>query len=55
MTGDYLTTRGRLPDDDRQMLADLGLELVQENEIGVLDERPTEAKASSSGSLSSPG
>ena len=31
MTGDYLTTRGRLPDDDRQMLADLGLELVQEN------------------------
>ncbi len=31
MTGDYLTTRGRLPDEDRQMLADLGLELVQEN------------------------
>jgi biotin synthase len=31
MTGDYLTTRGRLPDDDRQMLADLGLELVQES------------------------
>jgi biotin synthase len=30
MTGDYLTTRGRLPDEDRQMLADLGLELVQE-------------------------
>ena len=30
MTGDYLTTQGRLPDDDRQMLADLGLELVQE-------------------------
>ena len=30
MTGDYLTTRGRLPDDDRQMLADLGLDLVQE-------------------------
>ncbi|PIU52400.1 MAG: biotin synthase BioB [Deltaproteobacteria bacterium CG07_land_8_20_14_0_80_60_11] len=30
MTGDYLTTRGRLPDDDRQMLTDLGLELVQE-------------------------
>jgi biotin synthase len=27
MTGDYLTTRGRLPDEDRQMLADLGLEL----------------------------
>jgi len=27
MTGDYLTTKGRLPDDDRLMLADLGLEL----------------------------
>lgn len=27
MTGDYLTTKGRLPDEDRQMLADLGLEL----------------------------
>jgi biotin synthase len=27
MTGDYLTTKGRLPEDDRQMLADLGLEL----------------------------
>lgn len=27
MTGDYLTTRGRLPDEDRQMLTDLGLEL----------------------------
>jgi biotin synthase len=27
MTGDYLTTRGRLPEEDRQMLADLGLEL----------------------------
>jgi biotin synthase-like enzyme len=27
MTGDYLTTRGRLPDEDRQMLVDLGLEL----------------------------
>ena len=26
MTGDYLTTKGRLPEDDRQMLADLGLE-----------------------------
>ena len=31
MTGDYLTTRGRMPDEDRQMLADLGLELVQES------------------------
>lgn len=31
MTGDYLTTKGRMPDEDRQMLADLGLELVQEN------------------------
>ena len=51
MTGDYLTTRGRLPDDDRQMLADLGLELVQENEIGVLDERTTEVKASGPSSL----
>jgi biotin synthase len=30
MTGDYLTTRGQMPEDDRQMLADLGLELVQE-------------------------
>jgi biotin synthase len=30
MTGDYLTTRGQMPADDRQMLADLGLELVQE-------------------------
>jgi len=27
MTGDYLTTRGRLPEDDRQMLTDLGMEL----------------------------
>ena len=30
MTGDYLTTRGRLPEEDRQMLADLGLELAEE-------------------------
>jgi biotin synthase len=30
MTGDYLTTRGQMPEDDRQMLADLGLEVVQE-------------------------
>jgi biotin synthase len=30
MTGDYLTTKGRLPEEDRQMLTDLGLELVQE-------------------------
>ncbi len=30
MTGDYLTTRGRLPEEDRQMLADLGLELARE-------------------------
>jgi biotin synthase len=30
MTGDYLTTKGRMPDEDRQMLADLGLELVQD-------------------------
>lgn len=27
MTGDYLTTKGRLPEEDRQMLADLELEL----------------------------
>lgn len=27
MTGDYLTTKGRLPEDDRLMLEDLGLEL----------------------------
>jgi biotin synthase len=32
MTGDYLTTRGRLPEDDRQTLTDLGLEL--ESEVG---------------------
>jgi biotin synthase-like enzyme len=51
MTGDYLTTRGRLPDDDRQMLADLGLELVQEKEIGILDERTMEAKAPDLSSL----
>jgi biotin synthase len=31
MTGDYLTTKGRMPDEDRQMLADLGLKLVQED------------------------
>ena len=30
MTGDYLTTKGRLPEEDRQMLADLGLELISE-------------------------
>ncbi len=29
MTGDYLTTQGRLPEEDRQMLADLGLELTR--------------------------
>ncbi|MFZ5449023.1 MAG: biotin synthase BioB [Thermodesulfobacteriota bacterium] len=29
MTGDYLTTKGRLPDEDRQMLTDLGLELAK--------------------------
>jgi biotin synthase len=27
MTGDYLTTKGKLPEDDRRTLADLGLEL----------------------------
>jgi biotin synthase len=30
MTGDYLTTRGELPEDDRRTLADLGLELNSE-------------------------
>jgi biotin synthase len=30
MTGDYLTTKGRMPDEDRQMLKDLGLELVRD-------------------------
>lgn len=33
MTGDYLTTKGRLPEEDRQMLADLDLELVQERTV----------------------
>jgi biotin synthase len=28
MTGDYLTTRGQIPAADRQMLADMGLELA---------------------------
>ena len=32
MTGDYLTTKGRLPEDDRLVLEDMGLEL--ENEGG---------------------
>jgi biotin synthase len=27
MTGDYLTTKGRLPEEDRQILEDMGLEL----------------------------
>jgi biotin synthase len=27
MTGDYLTTKGRLPEEDRQMLEDMGLKL----------------------------
>jgi biotin synthase len=30
MTGDYLTTKGRLPEEDRQMLEDMGLELKTE-------------------------
>jgi len=33
MTGDYLTTKGRLPEDDRLMLTDLGLELVQQGTV----------------------
>ncbi|MEJ2068930.1 MAG: biotin synthase BioB [Syntrophobacterales bacterium] len=32
MTGDYLTTKGRLPEDDRQMLEDMELEL--DSEVG---------------------
>lgn len=28
MTGDYLTTKGRLPEEDKQMLEDLGLKLA---------------------------
>jgi biotin synthase len=42
MTGDYLTTRGRLPLEDRQMVEDLGLDLVQEHP-------PTGASASVKG------
>ncbi len=34
MTGDYLTTKGRLPEDDRLMLEDLGLELENESRGG---------------------
>ena len=34
MTGDYLTTKGRLPEDDRDMLADLGLTLITAAEPG---------------------
>lgn len=34
MTGDYLTTKGRLPEDDRRMLADLGLELTVARDQG---------------------
>ncbi len=37
MTGDYLTTKGRMPDEDRQMLKDLGLELVREGS-GIADQ-----------------
>ncbi len=31
MTGDYLTTKGRLPEDDRLLLEDMGLELETES------------------------
>jgi biotin synthase len=31
MTGDYLTTKGRLPEDDRLVLEDMGLELETES------------------------
>jgi biotin synthase len=34
MTGDYLTTKGRLPEDDRLMLEDMGLEVEVENDCG---------------------
>ena len=34
MTGDYLTTKGRLPEDDRLMLADMELELEDKCEGG---------------------
>jgi biotin synthase len=34
MTGDYLTTQGRLPEDDRLMLADMGLEVENDCEGG---------------------
>lgn len=37
MTGDYLTTRGRMPDEDRQMLGDLGLELGREADAPEVD------------------
>ncbi|MDI6852384.1 MAG: biotin synthase BioB [Deltaproteobacteria bacterium] len=37
MTGDYLTTKGRLPEEDRHMLADIELEL----DIGEGDQGPT--------------
>ncbi len=34
MTGDYLTTKGRLPEDDRLMLEDVGLELEIDSGVG---------------------
>jgi biotin synthase len=34
MTGDYLTTKGRLPEDDRQILTDLALELAEREDRG---------------------
>jgi biotin synthase len=37
MTGDYLTTKGRLPEDDRQMLLDLGLELESSGQGSVMN------------------
>jgi biotin synthase len=30
MTGDYLTTKGRLPEEDKQMLEDLNLKLAKD-------------------------
>jgi biotin synthase len=37
MTGDYLTTKGRLPEDDRQMLEDMGLKLEFGGGRGICD------------------
>jgi biotin synthase len=41
MTGNYLTTCGRDGDQDKQMLADLGLTLANEHETRISDNRNT--------------